>query len=1538
MSGTDGDNPDIELQSKGESTAQEPKKIQVKERKRSARDNLDTTADADEHGGGHGHHEEDWEPITCPDRCGPLAGWRLHKNYVEHPCKCYGCLCCAFWIWWVIMIVCVVSFGEDFLLFTNDFPFWIQSHRTQQAQDGVTMMQKEATYVPGQRGGPLPERSQFDSVAQVIYLASNGQDMLSADMLEKVHDFETRMLDKTQWENDMCWQINGTCQRKSSATLYYANDDENPYQWFPKEYDRIPSFDNTLKYRQSYQSINDYPPNLKFDQGDVSEFWVNYGHQSFENAKPLYSYFDTESCDNEIEQCQRAARGRDIPDLDSPGDMFHLQGNETYAICYDMNEILADHRDERALDPRFADLNPENCPELLEWMKLRNLGCDDSFTIIDPAWPESTLRELCCETCYLDWFPQGDFTIKDASGADKVVNLNPNACGLGVEGQYNAEKINGQWEWSPSTYVDANSLDMLQVCLEHNRGVYQTSTTFTSTLISTTSEVLTDDKVGTAFEQLLTSRDILVQSVTATCSDACDVQVLYPWSSESRLGEELFGTDGFKSALMDSLNAQYTSEVVESVDDVQYSRDTIPGKSSVYEKTVEFNPLWNNVDGTYGEGATMETAKKAKALRSLFYLGLPVKGYDSSANDRDAQIEKMGEYCHDAWQDMLDDGIDGVDIYWYCDTMELKYVQQKLAGDAILIIGTFTFISAFMIFVTGSYFLAFHGMGMLFLNFGPTIVLYCGVFRINFFGILQVMSMFLILSIGADDIFVILDTWGQANVKNWQKKPEERLSFTLRMSGSVMLTTSLSTIASFLANATSAFPAIRTFGIFCAILIFVNYMAVCIFFPICMMIHELYFQEHGSPCGSGCGSQADVCCVFCNCGCKNCFTEKGEFLKERMQRKIDEGEEVPSGEEKRAVDEWFGGAYYDFIHKSRMCVIFVGLVVFVIFTAAAANIVPDPDPPNIYPGENNYYVWGEKFTETFTRQTSDQNVIAWVTWGLDPPGITRPSDHRDTDIEDLGNPKYDPHFNPFSKEGMEFLTAICDDMENGARYGDREDRKIDTQVPGGEYVVQCPFTEFRNWIWNQDPDSVYNMDGAAVNPGTKELLDHKIVNCINKENTANNYEDHTAGDWPIEGFWQNWQRWEDWMRDEMPIENPAYERGKSNYDYFNEQLWYMDNSYWTQQEYKGDAFDWACSDMNGNITGTPKTFQAFVRLSVTASYDFNDGIDLYEKWEDWAEKWAQGTDGIADKYVPLTSHCDGLSPSATCENTKGCTWENFQCSPTQLMYPGEAPRGVQHIIITDGGLFSYFYLQKQLLSECILGIGLALFFAFIILNWATKNYVIATVATCVISIIVVLVIGFTVMVGWKLGILESIIYVMVVGMAVDYVVHLGEAYLEAADVHTDRHSRARDMLETRGFSIISGAVSTLGGISILLAAFVLFFKKFAIVMFFLIFMSLIYSLVFFAAVMDSFGPSGDFGEWQHVIKDMQHVYNGELTIFECCQNCIVPHESEHFNRHMTKSDVLKDVDSSPDPLDPNRLGPSRPQKQPWDDTPASLHL
>merc|ERR1719242_890701 len=97
-----------------------------------------------------------------------------------------------------------------------------------------------------------------------------------------------------------------------------------------------------------------------------------------------------------------------------------------------------------------------------------------------------------------------------------------------------------------------------------------------------------------------------------------------------------------------------------------------------------------------------------------------------------------------------------------------------------------------------------------------------------------------------------------------------------------MGTTSASTIFSFIANATSSFPAIYTFGTFCAWLIFVNYCAVCIYYPIVLILHELYFQDEGNA-PECCCPYGEACCGFCNCGCRVCCCccNEGEWLKER---------------------------------------------------------------------------------------------------------------------------------------------------------------------------------------------------------------------------------------------------------------------------------------------------------------------------------------------------------------------------------------------------------------------------------------------------------------------------------------------------------------------------------------------------------------------------------------------------------------------------------------------------------------------------------
>merc|ERR1719471_2723159 len=180
------------------------------------------------------------------------------------------------------------------------------------------------------------------------------------------------------------------------------------------------------------------------------------------------------------------------------------------------------------------------------------------------------------------------------------------------------------------------------------------------------------------------------------------------------------------------------------------------------------------------------------------------------------------------------------------------------------------------------------------------------------------------------------------------------------------------------------------------------------------------------------------------------------------------------------------------------------------------------------------------------------------------------------------------------------------------------------------------------------------------------------------------------------------------------------------------------------------------------------------------------------------------------------------------------------------------------ILVTDYGFFSYYFIQEKIIAEAVFGIALSLLFAFIILTLATQNWMMSMYAVFVIFSIVMCVVGFTVANGWKLGVIEAVIYVMVVGMSVDYVVHLSEAYLASGKVK--REDRTRRMLGIVGSAVLSGAISTMVGIFWLLFATVVIFLKFGSFIFFLIACSCAFSLISFTAAMSAIGPEGDEGD------------------------------------------------------------------------------
>lgn len=171
-------------------------------------------------------------------------------------------------------------------------------------------------------------------------------------------------------------------------------------------------------------------------------------------------------------------------------------------------------------------------------------------------------------------------------------------------------------------------------------------------------------------------------------------------------------------------------------------------------------------------------------------------------------------------------------------------------------------------------------------------------------------------------------------------------------------------------------------------------------------------------------------------------------------------------------------------------------------------------------------------------------------------------------------------------------------------------------------------------------------------------------------------------------------------------------------------------------------------------------------------------------------------------------------------------------------------------------------MNETLINETFTSIGLALALSFIVLSLVGGNPIMALCSVGTIALIVIDVFAFTVIMGYKLGILEAVNYVVVIGLSIDYTVHLSEAYTES---HArDRQSRVIGMLEEMGVSVLSGALSTLGSVFFMLFAPIVFFVKFAAFIFATISLSCIYSLVFFPAMLAVIGPTGDFGNCKFV--------------------------------------------------------------------------
>ena len=162
--------------------------------------------------------------------------------------------------------------------------------------------------------------------------------------------------------------------------------------------------------------------------------------------------------------------------------------------------------------------------------------------------------------------------------------------------------------------------------------------------------------------------------------------------------------------------------------------------------------------------------------------------------------------------------------------------------------------------------------------------------------------------------------------------------------------------------------------------------------------------------------------------------------------------------------------------------------------------------------------------------------------------------------------------------------------------------------------------------------------------------------------------------------------------------------------------------------------------------------------------------------------------------------------------------------------------------------------------------------------------IVGLLASLTIFFITCTLLGMMTVLGWKLGVLESLNLTLVVGLAVDYVVHLAEGYMELK--HESRLARVHHTLKHVGISVLSGACTTLGASVFLLAAKIVFFLQFGIFIFCTIGFSILFSLLFFTTILGLIGPEQDEkGSILPALTNINHYVRGRRTTDVTCTTC-----------------------------------------------------
>jgi 5-methyltetrahydrofolate--homocysteine methyltransferase len=172
----------------------------------------------------------------------------------------------------------------------------------------------------------------------------------------------------------------------------------------------------------------------------------------------------------------------------------------------------------------------------------------------------------------------------------------------------------------------------------------------------------------------------------------------------------------------------------------------------------------------------------------------------------------------------------------------------------------------------------------------------------------------------------------------------------------------------------------------------------------------------------------------------------------------------------------------------------------------------------------------------------------------------------------------------------------------------------------------------------------------------------------------------------------------------------------------------------------------------------------------------------------------------------------------------------------------------------SGSIWWWKDTQGQMLSTALGAALITILFSAAVVLISSKSLRLSLFACLSISYILAAATASLAGMGWTLGFLESVCFVILIGISCDFVVHFGHAYIFFEGFHT-KEERTKHATIHMGPSILAAAMTTFSAAIVMIFCTLKFFTLFSEMLLLTITHAIIGSFIVYLVLCETFGPA-----------------------------------------------------------------------------------